>query len=112
MNIGIQCLTFSHEIPLQIDTRKVIIIFARQHPGETVGSWIAEGIIEQLLKKTKETEWLKKNFIIKILPMINPDGVILGNYRTNLSGHDLNRRWDSDRKNWFPQISSVKNLIK
>jgi murein tripeptide amidase MpaA len=34
--------------------------------------------------------------------MINPDGVILGNYRTNLSGHDLNRRWDSDRKDWFP----------
>jgi len=25
--------------------------------------------------------------------MMNPDGVIHGNYRTSLSGSDLNRRW-------------------
>jgi len=26
--------------------------------------------------------------------MVNPDGVVAGNYRTNLYGFDLNRRWD------------------
>ena len=26
--------------------------------------------------------------------MINPGGVVCGNYRTNLFGYDLNRRWD------------------
>lgn len=26
---------------------------------------------------------------------MNPDGVIHGNYRTNLAGIDLNRVWDS-----------------
>lgn len=26
--------------------------------------------------------------------MVNPDGVIFGNYRTNLMGFDLNRKWN------------------
>lgn len=25
--------------------------------------------------------------------MLNPDGVIVGNYRCNLNGYDLNRQW-------------------
>jgi murein tripeptide amidase MpaA len=36
---------------------------------------------------------LRKNYIIKIIPVLNPDGVVHGNYRTSLSGHDLNRKW-------------------
>jgi len=34
-----------------------------------------------------------QKFIIKIIAMINPDGVILGNSRCNFSGYDLNRQW-------------------
>lgn len=34
--------------------------------------------------------------------MINPDGVVFGNYRTNLSGYDLNRKWDSFDNLAFP----------
>lgn len=30
--------------------------------------------------------------------MVNPDGVVAGNYRTNLSGIDLNRRWDGGNR--------------
>jgi murein tripeptide amidase MpaA len=30
--------------------------------------------------------------------MVNPDGVYAGNYRTNLYGVDLNRRWDCSTK--------------
>ena len=30
--------------------------------------------------------------------MVNIDGVINGHYRTNLSGKDLNRKWDSTEK--------------
>lgn len=30
--------------------------------------------------------------------MANPDGVVEGNYRANLLGFDLNRKWDCSTK--------------
>jgi murein tripeptide amidase MpaA len=29
--------------------------------------------------------------------MVNPDGVAAGNYRTNLFGHDVNRKWEGGK---------------
>lgn len=34
--------------------------------------------------------------------MANPDGVVVGNYRTNLFGYDLNRKWEG-KKTKLPQ---------
>jgi murein tripeptide amidase MpaA len=42
---------------------------------------------------TPDAALLRKKFIFKIIPMINVDGVIAGNYRCSLSGQDLNRNW-------------------
>lgn len=55
-------------------------------------------MIEKLLAKTKESEFLRKNYIFYVIPMVNIDGVVYGHYRTNLSGKDLNRKWDSSEK--------------
>ena len=55
---------------------------------------MCEGVVEKLLQKTKENEILRKNYVIYVIPMVNPDGVIFGHYRTNLAGKDLNRKWD------------------
>jgi murein tripeptide amidase MpaA len=49
-----------------------------------------EGIIEFLLSNSKEAIFLRKNYIFKIVPILNPDGVIYGNYRCSLLGVDLN----------------------
>jgi len=76
------------------DIRKAIIVMARQHPGETQGSFVCEGVIDKFNSITREGEFLRKNYIIYVIPMINPDGVIFGHYRTNLAGYDLNRKWD------------------
>ena len=50
------------------------------------------GVLEFLTGKTPEAALLRENFIFKIVPMLNPDGVINGNYRCNLAGVDLNRQ--------------------
>lgn len=50
-----------------------------------------KGLIEYLL--SKDSIYLRNNIIFKIIPMINPDGVILGNYRTGFAGIDLNRNY-------------------
>jgi murein tripeptide amidase MpaA len=44
--------------------------------------------------------------------MINPDGVVLGNFRTSLAGKDLNRQFKTKKLNLLPEISSLKSLIK
>ena len=68
---------------------------ARQHPGETQGSFVCEGVINKILERSKEGDFLRKYYAFYIIPMVNIDGVIFGHYRTNLIGKDLNRRWDS-----------------
>ena len=45
-----------------------------------------QGIIDFLIGNSKEAELLREMAIIKIIPMVNPDGVIHGNYRSSLSG--------------------------
>lgn len=43
--------------------------------------------------------------------MLNPDGVIHGNYRSSVSGHDLNRKWENPSKSYHPEIFYFKKLI-
>jgi len=50
-----------------------------------------EGIIDFFTGYSEEAIYLRDNFIIKIVPMLNIDGVVNGNYRSNLVGVDLNR---------------------
>jgi hypothetical protein len=40
--------------------------------------------------------------------MINPDGVIIGNYRCSLSGQDLNRQYLNPSSKMFPEIFAIK----
>lgn len=43
--------------------------------------------------------------------MINPDGVIYGNFRTDYTGFDLNRVWLNTDKYLHPSVYSVKKVI-
>ena len=51
----IEGLVICQPINKKRDNRKVVIIMARQHPGETQGSYVCEGVVEKLLSKSKET---------------------------------------------------------
>ena len=98
--------------PEEIRKRKGIVLTGRVHPGETVGSWMMKGAVDFLTGRSKEAEILRKAFVFKIIPMLNPDGVIYGNYRCGLAGVDLNRRWKNPNKNLHPTIFASKRLIK
>lgn len=43
--------------------------------------------------------------------MLNPDGVFVGNYRTGIIGDDFNRKFYSGKKEFFPQINSLKKIV-
>lgn len=88
-----------------------VLIMARIHPGETVSSWMMKGLIEFLTGFSEEANFLRDNFIFKIVPMMNPDGVIIGNYRTSLAGCDLNRRWITPDEILHPEVYFTKQMI-
>ena len=73
------------------EEKRCIIISGRAHPGESNGSYMMEGFISFLCSSCSFAKNLRKCIIFKIVPMLNPDGVALGNYRTGISGKDFNR---------------------
>lgn len=88
------------------------MITARVHPGESNSSFIMEGVLRFLTSNQREAKLLRANYIFKIVPMLNPDGVIYGNYRCSLLGVDLNRRWINPSKILHPTIYYTKQIVK
>ncbi len=100
------------QAPSKKRAKQVIFLTSRVHPGETNSSFMVHGAIEFLLQQNdKEAQLLRDTFIFKIVPMLNPDGVIIGNYRCNLVGADLNRRWPNPSRMLHPTIYFTKKLV-
>lgn len=56
-------------------------------------------LIEKLLiEDSIESRWLRFTYIWLILPMVNIDGVFVGNSRRDITGYDLNRAWNNPKK--------------
>lgn len=88
--------------------KKAIVLTSRVHPGEPQASFMYEGTVQMLLSDSDLAIELRKNFVFKIVPMLNPDGVIHGNYRCSLLGCDLNRKWLMPNKFLHPTIYYTK----
>lgn len=81
------------------------MIIGRQHPGESNGSHVLKGFMEELVKsKSKNIIELRNSFNFHIVPMLNPDGVVMGNFRTSLYGKDLNRLFRKNQTLMIPEI--------
>ena len=92
--------------------KKYIIVCSRVHPGETNASYIMQGFINFITSATNlEAIELRKRIIFKVVPMTNPDGVIVGNYRTSLSGNDLNRQFIAPNIKLHPTVCAIKAMI-
>nr|XP_042104810.1 cytosolic carboxypeptidase 3 [Ovis aries] len=92
--------------------RKAVILTARVHPGETNSSWIMKGFLDYILGNSSDAKLLRDTFVFKVVPMLNPDGVIVGNYRCSLAGRDLNRNYTSLLKESFPSVWYTRNMIR
>ncbi|XP_061495401.1 cytosolic carboxypeptidase 3 isoform X4 [Rhineura floridana] len=92
--------------------KSAVILTARVHPGETNSSWMMKGFLDYILGDSNNAQLLRDTFVFKIIPMLNPDGVIVGNYRCSLAGRDLNRNYKSDLKESFPAVWYTRTMIK
>ena len=71
-----------------------VFVRARAHPWESGSNWVAQGLIERLLKDDDESKRFLSVYSVSVLPMANKDGVARGGTRFNLRGKDLNREWN------------------
>lgn len=60
--------------------RPLIFLSARVHPGETNASWVMKGTLEFLMGTSPLAASLREAYIFKIVPMLNPDGVVNGKW--------------------------------
>ncbi len=71
-----------------------VFVRARAHPWEAGSNWVAQGLIERLLRDDAEARAWRERYVLYVLPMANKDGVARGGTRFNTNGKDLNRNWD------------------
>ncbi len=77
----------------QADNTEWLMIIGRQHPPEVTGALAMFSFMEALSEETQLNTALFDRFNIFFVPLVNPDGVVTGNWRHNANGIDLNRDW-------------------
>ncbi|GJQ68556.1 hypothetical protein Trydic_g14409 [Trypoxylus dichotomus] len=93
------------------EKQRVIVILARVHPGESPSSFVCQGLLEFLISVNSLSSLLRQTVTFKIIPMLNPDGVFLGNYRSSGMGFDLNRVWHIASQWVHPTLRAVLDII-
>ncbi|KPC52041.1 M14 family metallopeptidase [Amantichitinum ursilacus] len=93
--------------------KKKIWIIARQHPGETMAEWFAEGLVSALLDPHHAVaRKLLTEAVFYIVPNMNPDGSVRGNLRTNAAGTNLNRAWFAPSIETSPEVLLVRDAME
>ena len=95
------------------DGKKTLWITARQHPGESMAEWAAEGLLERLLDDNDPVAHdLLNKAVVHIVPNMNPDGSFRGHLRTNAKGVNLNREWDKASAENSPEVKCVLDAME
>jgi len=93
--------------------KKICWMIARQHPGETMAQWWMEGMLDSLLDPEDPiARELLKKAVFYIVPNMNPDGSLRGNLRTNATGANLNREWQSPTMEHSPEVFLVRQKMQ
>ena len=98
--------------PHKFSNKKTVFLSARVHPGETCSSYVIHGIIKFLLNSSDaRAAALRSKYVFKLVPMLNPDGVFRGHYRTDTRGVNLNRVYMDPSPSLHPTIYAAKKLV-
>ena len=91
-------------------SKRVVLISARVHPGEAPSSHAFNGVLKFILSNDARAHYLRKNFVFKLVPMLNPDGVANGHYRMDVLGQNLNRFYINPDVYKQPSVFGVKRV--
>ncbi|XP_064104893.1 cytosolic carboxypeptidase-like protein 5 [Macrobrachium nipponense] len=97
--------------PFRFPTKKVVFVSARVHPGETSSSFVLNGFLNFILSNDPRAVKLRDLFVFKLIPILNPDGVVRGHYRTDQRGVNLNRVYVDPSPILHPTIYAARQII-
>ena len=93
------------------DCKKVVFVTGRVHPGETPGSLMLNGFLKWACSADPRAVEARKHFVFKVIPMLNPDGVYRGYYRTDTMGVNLNRFYQTPDITVAPTIWATRAVV-
>lgn len=88
--------------------REQVLLVGRQHPPEVTGALAMFPFVEELLSDSDLARRFRARFQVTAVPLLNPDGVVLGHWRHNTGGVDLNRDWGPFTQ---PETQLMKGLM-
>lgn len=113
---SVETIGYSHDghaIEL-IDTAKgetrdrTLLLLGGQHPPEVSGALAMQSFVETLFGASPQASRFRAKTRIVVVPLLNPDGVDRGHWRTNRGGVDLNRDWGAFSQ---PETRALRDWI-
>ncbi|XP_076315818.1 cytosolic carboxypeptidase-like protein 5 [Tachypleus tridentatus] len=96
----------------KFQNKKIVFISSRVHPGETPSSFVLRGFLHFILAtEDPRPVFLRDNFVFKLIPILNPDGVVRGHYRMDVRGVNLNRKYLTANLEDHPAVYSTCHLL-
>ncbi len=98
-----------HAFDSNAASREVLFLVGRQHPPEVSGAFAFFAFTETVFGDSDLAQQFRARFRVIAIPLLNPDGVVGGNWRHNLGGVDLNRDWGPFTQ---PETQLVADLLE
>ncbi|MBI5851643.1 MAG: hypothetical protein HZB39_11560 [Planctomycetes bacterium] len=92
--------------------KRRVWIHAGIHPAETTSYFVVEGIVQELRSGSPLARLVLASLVVDVVPMSNPDGVALGNYRTNAASVNLENEWGAPYASTQPEIVAMRTAIE
>lgn len=93
--------------PASTQPKRRLWIHARTHPIESESSMVARAMVDELLSGSEIANRILDHCLVHVLPMFNPDGVILQYARENAHGVDLESNWGAASPE--PEVDALRS---
>ncbi len=92
----------------ETEKKEHVLLVGRQHPPELTGAFAMLPFLETVFADTPLAQEFRNRFRLTVVPLMNPDGVVNGNWRHNVNGVDLNRDWGPFTQ---PETQAIKRIV-
>lgn len=92
--------------------KKRLWVHARQHPSESPASWLTDGFISALVEDSPAGAALRRAIDAYIIPMTNPDGVVNGLSRSNVTGVNQEINFARTADSTCVEIQHIKRVLE